>query len=461
MNWSHPAFEELTRRLAERTGLAFTATRRAWAEEGIRRAMTRTGMEDPSAFLRHVEDHPVSPAMDDLIAEMTVGETYFFREPAQFQFLRETVLPEIRVRKGDGHRLRAWSAGCASGEEAYSLAIVLREEWPPGQTHLLATDISRVALAKMAEASYPDWSLRGEGASVARLYLHRQGRRSEVVEPIRRLVEPKCLNLMTDDYPSPASGAWEMDLIFCRNVLIYLDRGAIRTVARRLHDSLAEGGWLIAASSDPPLADSAPFETVATEWGVFYRRSVTSHMGGDGSSLAHVAARQAQDSGEAMAEARDALARGDYALAVKRTLGRTEVDALILHVRAQSNLDLRVAERASAEAIDLHPLCSELRHLRALLLLSLGRDDEAARQARHAIYLDRTLAMAHFTLGSILIRLGDRPGAWRSYRNARDLLAARPADEPVVLSDGETAGRLARAAESQMARLDVQVGRER
>jgi chemotaxis protein methyltransferase CheR len=98
-------------------------------------------------------------------------------------------------------------------------------------------------------------------------------------------------------------------------------------------------------------------------------------------------------------------------------------------------------------------LATELHYLRALLLLGLGREGEAARAARRALYLDRSLAPAHLLLGAILQRHGDRKGAWRCYRNAHDLCADRPGDEIVPLSDDEPAGRLAEAARVQMERL--------
>ena len=141
MSWSQPAFENLARLVGERTGLAFDPGRRPAAEEQIRRVLARAGDAGPAEYLERLGPDPDPHALDDLIAELTVGETYFFREPDQFGFLRDTVLPEVRGRRGHGHILRAWSAGCASGEEAYSLAIVFREELPAGRAHLLATDL--------------------------------------------------------------------------------------------------------------------------------------------------------------------------------------------------------------------------------------------------------------------------------------------------------------------------------
>ena len=168
------------------------------------------------------------------------------------------------------------AAGCASGEEAYSLAILLLEEGLAGQCRLLATDLSRATLVKARRGIYGAWSLRGEGALAARPYLHGHGNHYVVDEVVRRLVTFDQLNMALDFDPACATGVRGMDLILCRNVLIYFDHKTVRTVARRLYESLAEGGWLITASTDPPLAGEAPFEIVATDHGVFYRSGASS-----------------------------------------------------------------------------------------------------------------------------------------------------------------------------------------
>jgi chemotaxis protein methyltransferase CheR len=154
--------------------------------------------------------------------------------------------------------------------------------------------------------------------------------------------------------------------------------------------------------------------------------------------------------------AREALARGDYPRAVELTGGLSaDPAACALHARALANLDAGRALQVCAEAASRHPLAAELHYLHALLLLDAGRDDEAIRAARRALYLDRSLAVVHFTLGSVLWRRGDVEGARRAYRNARDICTARPAEEPVPLAEGEPAGRLAEAATAQLAILDA------
>jgi chemotaxis protein methyltransferase CheR len=492
MNWSQPAYETVARLVSDRTGLTFPPARRQSAECGIRRAMGRAGVTDVARYGALLAGD--ADALDDLIVELTVGETYFFREPGQFRFLRHTVLPEVGRRRGPEHILRAWSAGCASGEEAYSLAILFAQEGLADRAHLLATDISRSALARARRGVYGDWSLRDEGAVAVGPFLTRHGNRYRLDEPIRRRVVFEHLNLALDTYPSFATGTWGMDLILCRNVLIYFDPDTVAAVARRLFQALAEGGWLITASSDPPLADKAPFEAVLAEEGVFYRRpenrgqesgvrnQESGVRGQEASALAPAprgevsvervvpegnfahSAAAGPVSREAPAAlppedpkgaARSALGRGDYQRAAQltRDLGG-DAEAAALHVRALANLESAAAEQTCAAAARRHPLSAELSYLHALLLLELGRDAEAARAARRVLYLDRGLAIAHFTLGAILRRLGDLAGARRAYRNARNLSAGCPEEQLLPLAEGELAGRLARAAEVQLSLLD-------
>jgi chemotaxis protein methyltransferase CheR len=475
-----PAYEAVAKLLGERTGLFFPPGRIADAAAGIDRAMSRAGIADVAQYLRLLARDAMP--LDDLVGELTIGETYFFRDPAHFELIRQEVLPVIRARHAADHSLRAWSAGCASGEEAYSLAILLEEEGMAGRAHILATDISRSALGRARDGRYGPWSLRNTGENQIERYFQRRADRFQLAERFRQRVTFEYLNLALDTYPSFATGTWGMDLIFCRNVFIYLDRETIRKVARRLLGCLAEGGWLITGPSDPALSDDAPYETVVTDAGVFYRRSarpphsVVEPAPAQQPSLlaeslsfepsrAPVPPPALEDAAsevpgaaadDPVDEARAAFARGDYGLAVELSERfRNDPAASALHVRSLANLgDALGARRSVAEALATHPLSPELRFLQAVLLVELGRDAEAARELRRVLYLDRSLAAAHFALGTILERLGDAGAARRAYRAARDLCAARPPEEAVLLSDGEPAGRLARAAEIQLSLLE-------
>ena len=163
---------------------------------------------------------------------------------------------------------------------------------------------------------------------------------------------------------------------------------------------------------------------------------------------------------DALREGQAALVRGDYSGAVRWTEGcRHDPGACVLHLKALANIDTLSAVQASAEAVQRHALSPELHYLYAVLLMEVNRDAEAVQAARRAVFLDRSLAIAHFTLGSILQRRGALQDARRCFRNVRDLCAARPPDEIVPLTDGEAAGRLAEAAEVQLDSLQAAIGR--
>ncbi|MEA2626702.1 MAG: chemotaxis protein methyltransferase CheR, partial [Candidatus Binatota bacterium] len=266
-----PGFESLLRWIAERTGLVFPEHRVGSVRETLERAMSRHGHTDLGSYQAQLDRD--SSAFDALVVELTIGETYFFREPGQFAFIAGTILPDLLRQRHGEHALRVWSAACSSGEEAYSLAILFHEEGVGERFRILATDVSQTALARGKAARYRAWSLRGAAASRAEPYLERRGEEYVLADPVRRRVGFEYLNLALDAYPSFANGTWAMDLILCRNVLIYFDGEVIRRVAERLYASLAEGGWLLTAASDPPLEGFAPFEKLVNGDGTFYRRT--------------------------------------------------------------------------------------------------------------------------------------------------------------------------------------------
>jgi chemotaxis protein methyltransferase CheR len=486
--WTDSAFEPIARRVAERTGLLFREMQRDSVERGILLAMKSAGLAHLGEYFEHLQKH-VS-AFDNLVAELTVGETYFFRDVGQFGVIRQQVIPEVRSRRGFNHVFRAWSAACASGEEPYSLAMLFHAEGLGPNWHVLGTDVSRLALQRAKAATYGEWSLRGEGAEFARPHLHQVGKEYQVCQALRQRVAFEYLNLALDLYPSTVTGTRDLDLILCRNVLIYFDHDTIRAVAQRLYESLAPDGWLITASGDPILEDFAPWHAELTPAGLVYRRrSQPATKKGSGrlesidvfdkveveTESAHVLANVATSEWQiettaitvepvaecasppvvSLADAEAAMRAGDYARAAELA-ARCEPSeaASAIHVQALANVNPSEAEAACAAALKRFGLSAQLYYLRAVLLLELDREQDAVAAAQRAVYLQPSLVIAHFLLGSIFRRLDDRSAACRAFRSVRDLCLSRPAEEPVQFSDGEHAGSLARAAEQQLRSLE-------
>lgn len=461
------------RLVRERAGLVFRPDQRASVDQAIRRQMKAAGLEDPAAYMNLLLREMT--VWDNLLVELTVGETYFFRAPGQFDFLRAEILPEIRQRCGESHVIRLWSAGCATGEEPYSLGVVCHESGLSGQVRLLATDISRPALLTARNARYRDWSLRDEGRKRMLPYLKRtpgdsddcRSRRTaeyQLAERIRRLIHFEYLNLACDVYPSVISGTRDLDLILCRNVLIYFDPDTVAEVARRFWLALAPGGWLTTAASDPMLGDLAPFEIVAAEQGLFYRRPLEpvspEREREIETNSPPVAPRIDEPAGgeqaattvsDPLADAQRQLRDGNYARAAELSqLHLDKPQACVIYVEALANLDPLRAMEACQQAAQRHSLVPELHYLHGVLLMEGDRLQEAAQALRRVLYLDRSLTLAHFTLGSLQRRLGDLDAARRSFRNTCELCESRPLDEPLRLSETETAGSMLRVAQLQL-----------
>lgn len=490
--------------LRQRFGLVFTAGRRADVEGLVLATMARSRAARPApdkaqpapdkarpapppsdadvvAYLRLLRED--AAALDDLLGAVTVGETYFFRAAEQLNVLREEVIPEILERAGREHPIRVWSAGCASGEEAYSLAILLEEMGLGEQAEILATDVSRQALAKAAAGVYGPWSLRGADPAMVKRCFHAAGSRKALDERLRKKVTFRWLNLAGDAYPT-AAGPVRVDILVCCNVLMYLSAEALRGVANRLFETLAPGGWLFTGASDPPLSADGRLVVVETAAGIVYRRPVQAWgeassgvaAGAAGSARQPVssgreARRRTDPSGQRRARgaepgakeaggdgdlraAREALAAGNYTLAIELTDRDAGAEAAALGVRARANRDGAASALAwTRGAVRRLPLSAELRFLEALLLREAGRDEDAVLEARRAIYLDGGLFSAHFFLGEMLARRGDRDGARRAFEAAAELAGRLAPETPVALADGERAGKLALAARMQAARL--------
>jgi len=427
-----------------RIGLTFTGARASALESGLIRAMQGAGLSDPALYLAQLDREP--PLLDALIAEVTVGETYFFRDPGQWEVLRTRVLPRLLARRPEQQPVRIWSAGCATGEEPYTAAILLHQLGALTRAQIRATDLSRKAVATARRARYSRWSLRGVPEQIINAYFRPAGRWFELVPSIRAPVEFGYLNLAEDEYPGPRA----MDVILCRNVLIYFAPETVTRVAGRLLDSLSDDGWLLLGPSDPVLTELVPCDVEVTDAGLAYRR----HAPAVTVSIRESPPREYPPP-ESPAPESPPPAQPLTALAAPPVQDADDDPAArIALVRALANRgELAEAGRVCAAALERHRESAELAYLQAVLLGEAGRHAEAAAAARLALYLDRHLIVAHLALAGALARSGNVGGARRATRNAQRLLAAMSPDEIVPASDGEPAARLAAMAETQLALL--------
>ena len=263
--WSRSEFARIARDVETRTGIVFPANRIASAESGMKRVMSNLRIADPVSLELAVSKP--GPIREALMAELTIGESYFFREPAQLRFLADELLPEWNQSWPSNRTARIWSAGCAGGQEPYSIAILLRENGWNRPYLITGTDLSEARLAQAREAVFSKWSLRTLNAERAARWFRQEGSRYILDRDVATDVTFAPLNLAAS-FPHIR----QQDVIFCRNVLIYFDIPTITGIAERLLDALAPGGWLFLGASDPHIADLIPCEAVVLPGSTAYRR---------------------------------------------------------------------------------------------------------------------------------------------------------------------------------------------
>lgn len=450
--WSHPAYEQIAALFTSRTGIICPPSRREAIEAGIERARQQSAAASLWDYALGLQAAAIP--LDALIGELAIGETYFFRERDHLEALRTYVLPELVRSAVPGRPLRIWSAGCASGEEAYGLAILLEQEGLLGAASILGTDIAVSALTKARAALYKSWSLRGVEPAIIRRYFRPEGNHFALADHIKKAVRFEQHNLITDD--PPAGERERFDLILCRNVMIYFESSLIRALADRFYRSLRDGGWLLTGASDTPLWDYAPFTGVSFPGSIFYRRAEPASSTSPAPAVPpHLAAAPPVKQPATLADAEQAAAEGRWELAESLAAELPSDAPAVCLVRIQvlgQRQGPTAALAACAQAITAHPSFPPLHLLSAILLLETDRAEEAARAARRAVYLDRSSPLAHYVLGLAAQRCGDHKEAHLSYRNARDLAAALPKDVRIPLF---TEGRAASLAQRASVRMNL------
>ncbi|MGE0410318.1 MAG: protein-glutamate O-methyltransferase CheR, partial [Amphiplicatus sp.] len=249
-----PALAEIARRIVERTGLIAYANTPQTLAARIDARINALGLSGYAAYLTLLAGAQSEREWDELIAEVTVGETYFFRYSAQMEALRDIVLSGLLTATGKSE-LRIWCAGCANGAEPYSLAILLRRdlmrETADRQISILGTDICKARLAQAARGAYGEWELRALPEAYRRDCFQKEGGAAVLRDDYKRFVEFRPLNLVMEGPAFEARYAGAFDIILCRNVMIYFSREQNRRLLRHFYGCLKEGGWFVTGHAEP------------------------------------------------------------------------------------------------------------------------------------------------------------------------------------------------------------------
>lgn len=446
---SDPAYAGLKEFIIQTTGLSYYLDKDADLIARLERRMLTANCSGADSYRTLLGDPTRGPfEVDALVAELTIGETFFFRHREMFDALQTVVLPERIEANRFGRQLRIWSAGCATGAEPFSVSILLRRhlaELVSGwELTILGTDINRQFLARARSARFDEWALRATPEDVRRACFALVDGSWSLHPSYREGVFFQYHNLVTDPAPSVVNNLMAFDVILCRNVSIYFSPDVVQRLVHRFHECLVPGGWLLVGHAEPNLETFRDFRTVNSPGAVLYRRE---------HERAPVQAVLWQPPDlSALDSTSPASTFSPDPPSPSLPPAIAEEMATIRHLADTGKW--AQAESLCNDLVARSPLVAGAHFYRGLVLEQRG-DHAAAEQAlRRAIYLDRRFVLAHYYLGLLAQKRGDYLQASRSFRNAIRLLSPVPDAHIYAEGEGITAGELRRLAEMSLATLE-------
>ena len=419
-----------------------------------------------------------------LAQALTVSETYFFRNTEQFQAFADVVLAERLDARSTVRQLRLLSAGCASGEEPYSLAILMRERMLDAswKVTIRAVDLSAVVLRRAALGRYSSWSLRETSAEAKRLWFTTDGRELVLDPTIRDAVLFEEKNLSLDDADLWAPGTY--DVIFCRNVIMYFAPEAAQRLVARITNALAPGGYLFLGHAETLRGLSQDFHLRHTHGTFYYQRKLGSEPGAEqelpstesvapapmtssigftttwietvqrASERIRTLAENAPIASTALTPAAarsnkaelgvalDLLQKEQFAEALQLVHDlpndvAQDPDALLLRaVLLTHRGEVVSAEKVCTGLLELDELNAGAHYVMALCRENVGDLSGAFDHDQIATYLDPTFAMAHLHLGLMARRAGDQAASHRELGQAALLLQREEASRLLLFGGG-------------------------
>ncbi len=430
-------------------------------------ATSHFGFKSTQEFTNFIKNAPPdSVEVEFVISAITVGESYFFRDTEQIEFIRDEWLPRIvdEKRRAGDKSLRIWSAGASNGQEPYSLAIILREaieDIHAWRIHLLGTDVDTDALSRAVTGRYGEWSFRSTDEALKAMYFLPDNGHFIVGPELKGMVKFSYLNLIDNNYPSILSETTAIDLILCKNVLIYLDQDLTGGILDKFTASLTDGGVLLPGPSDHITGNLPGMERSRYSNTLYFKKKMFV-VGGGGAKGEDKAPPRLR------ALAPDGLDKDYYERATllhRRGEWRALTAAVDEHTRAYgpsevllsmkakalaSTGDLKGALKTCEESVHADPSGKHSYFLKALVLIELGRVDEALTALMKVIYLDPYFIEAHFQIGMLQIRANRREAGVKSLKNALEITERGDRERFIHISGDMTYSRFVELLKSEI-----------
>lgn len=477
--------------LITHTGLHFERRNLKILERGVTARMDALRVGSYREYFDYLtRHHHDRQEMQKLLTFLTVGETYFFRYRAHFDALRKFIASELADKKGK--RIRLWSAGCSTGEEPYSMAMTVMEafpDWRKRDIRIIATDINNKALKKAREGVYGPWAMRVIDKRYLDRYFDKVGKSYIIREDVKSLVDFSHLNLHTDRFPTPDGEFRDLDVIFCRNVMIYFSLSTTRQIVEKIAASLVPGGLLFLGHSETLFQISSRFERHSHGGSFYYRekkgRSAPPPRAPVSPAPAPAPAREKkpvktlpaaaappkaekpalpppapEQDMEGLYQEAQALFEAEKFQEASALLeevverNREHTGALVLQAFVMANYGrFQEALDLCRMALTIDDLLPEAYFLEGLVLDMTDRLGEAAEEYRKAILLRMEFVMSHYYLGRLYFRLGRETDGMRELRNTLKILEKERKESVIPFSGGLSREVLLHQVRDELARV--------
>jgi chemotaxis protein methyltransferase CheR len=458
-----PTMASLRSLVTRRAGLRLEGREAEIFTSQVREHMSALGVDLPRYVELLQQPDRGEQAWQELLRRLTTPETYFFRDSGQFNLLRRQILPDLRERRASTLRLRIWCAGCSSGEEPYSLAILLKETaplWRGFEVTLIGSDLCEASLEKARRGVYQDWSFRGVDPEVRARHFQQTPQGWEILADIRNSVRFVRHNLLD---PQPPEGG-PFDLILCRNVLIYMEPAAVAAISEAMARALEEGGYLLTGHGELHAHPPPGLAVCVLPGSVVYRKDPAPARLPEPPPPPRPRSappppplppprRPARrlDSGESVTKARQLLAEGDPGLALRHAdaaLAQCPHDIPTLLVAARACEALGQSLRA--EAYVRRALAVDLGNVEAHYLLSRvaraqGKERTWMAELKQTLELDPRHPLACADMALALLARGRKAEALTMRGRALEILAGMDGSQPVEPASKRTVAQLIEA----------------
>ncbi len=429
---SHENFERFRKLIKQASGIFFSGGKAEALREGLAERAAANGAVSLDDYYRLITTHPQREIeLSRMLDSLSITQTRFFRNNPQFDCLRRYIVPEIIGRKSAGFRtIRCWSAGCSTGQEAYSVAMSILDVLPNPETwtiEILGSDLNEQALEIARAGWYPEEHLTGVDRFHLERYFRPFDRGYRVVEPVRRLIKFTRHNLVRDGLPLDNFGT--CDIVFCRNVIVFFNYETARYVLDHFFDVLNPGAYLFLGHSETLWKMSAKYSLVEMGDAFIYRKPLPMSLNGrrfipdrrvDRSDLPPWVGydRRACDIERRKKATQPLPDSWRFLQTAAAEQGQVLSDAMIKIEKLLDLGEFGSAVKALEEILKGDGKNAEAHFLLGLALEKSDQTPAAIDAYRRAIGVRGDMAIAHFHLAGALERTGDLKNARSEYRQA-------------------------------------------